>query len=234
LKKQTLILLLAIACTLNVFAKPPKVKAHKVKSLGIKVWSELGKRALIHHARKRLTDVTNIGDSVKTEYIEHNAKATVAIILYEFASGTGPSTRYFYDEQPFTEEFKKGPAMKYMLAQYFSQLDSGGLEPLVNGRYQFSAKAIPFVAETWTFSLKQHYLTLKQVNMSQFVLGSFNYSISEMESGKLHIHVWNTTSRRSLFIGIPKRVQRPLLLGNVYQHIHMELDVDEVQLIRAQ
>jgi hypothetical protein len=222
-----------MACSLSAASKPPKVKTHKVKNLGIKVWSELGKRALIHHARKRLTDVTNIDDKVKAEYIAKNAKATVAIIVYEFASGTGPSTRYFYDKQPFTEEFKKGPAMKYMLAKYYGQGDSGEIKPVVNGRYQFSARAIPFVAETWPFSAQQHYLTLKQVNMSQFVLGSFNYSISETELGKLQIHVWNTTSRRSLFVGIPKRVQRPLLLGNVYQHIHMELDKDEVQLIRS-
>lgn len=152
------------------------------------------------------------------------AKASVAIILYEFASGTGPNTRYFYDNEPFTEEFKTGPAMDYMLKTYSEHVANTGDSVITNGRYQFSGKAVPFVAETWPFCFQQHFLTLKQGNMSQFVLGSFNYSIHPGDSGHLKIHVWNTTSRRSLFLGIPSRVQRPLILGNVYQHIYMEVD----------
>lgn len=216
------ILLPLLLITSAVHAKPPKHKKKVAKELGIKLWSELGKRALIHHARKRLTDVTHIDEELKNSYISTNAKATVAIILYEFASGTGPTTRHFYDGQPFTEEFKTGPAMEYMLQTYRELLDSTDQTVITNGRYQFSGRAIPFVWETWPFSLQQHYLTLKQVNMSQFVLGSFNYSIEPKPNGNLKIHVWNTTSRRSLFIGIPDRVQRPMLLGNVYQHIYME------------
>jgi|GEM_PF-3627360 len=223
MRKIVSILLLCSLAIATTDAKPPKVKEQRAKQLGIRLWSELGKRALIHHARKRLTDVTDIESKKKEEYIATNAKATVAIILYEFASGTGPTTRYFYDGQPFTEEFKTGPAMEYMLNQFYSQTDSNQGKAIYNGRYQFSGRAIPFVAETWPFSIQQHYLTLKQVNMSQFVLGSFNFSIVPTDSNTLRIHVWNTTSRRSLFLGIPHRVQRPMILGNVYQHIYMEV-----------
>jgi hypothetical protein len=148
--RQSILILLVFSLFSGLtYAEPPRVEKHKGKQLGIRLWSELGKRALIHHARKRLTDVTEIDEALKEEYISKYAKATVAIILYEFASGTGPTTRYFHDKQPFTEEFKQGPAMQYMLNCYHSQIDSTGDSILLNGRYQFSGHAIPFVAESW-------------------------------------------------------------------------------------
>lgn len=183
----------------------------------------ISKYVVIDYAKGLLNDVELLGEENKNAWINRSSHATVAILLYEFASGNGPAARYFYDEHPFTKEIRTGPAMRYVLHEYVQD----SLKPITDLRYQFSPLYVPFKPGTWRFGFREHYRTLHEENLSQFMLGSFNASV-EFINGQHLVHIWNTTSHKSLFWGLGKRIQRPLPYGNIEQHIYLLYSDDEV------
>lgn len=212
-------------------AKPPKENLSIIERMG--TW------AIRHFATKRFPQVVRLSQQAKEHYLDSSSRATSMIILYEFATGTGPNSRYFYPNQPYTQEFIKGPGLAKVLRLYFSNYAelSGTdtiLEPADDIRYQFSPRVGTFEPETWLPAIGQNILTLYEDNMAQFILGSFNASIYPTTDGKrLNIHIWNRMSRRSFFAGFIPRVQRPMYFGTTYQHIVFTLSVDEAfQLLR--
>ena len=204
-------------------ADPPEKKHQHGNSF---LLNTISKFALIDYSKGLLRNVDRLNEESKDELISQSANGTVAILLYEFATGLGPSTRYFVDDQPFTKEFKKGPAMRWTFYTYFEN----GSQDMFNLRYQFSPKYKPFRLSIWRFGITQNYRTLSEHNLSQFVLGSFNADIKNIDD-KIYVHIWNVTSRRSLLLGIGKRVQRPAPLGNIEQHIFLEFTNAEAMVL---
>lgn len=220
--KSKLVACIALLITgLTSHAKPPW-KKHVVGNDFL--LTALSKHALISYSKDLLNDVEQLSEERKDIYIQSSAHGTVAIILYEFASGMGPSSRYFFDRHPFTQQIKQGPAMRWALSRYFENSE----QPFVNLRYQFSPLYQPgsFRPKTWPFGLHQHALTLSERNISQFVLGSFNMDI-QSQGEEIFIHLWNQTSRKSLFWGFGKKVQRPLPFGTISQHIFLTYSREE-------
>jgi len=214
-------LLIMFVVPLQSAADPPEKKHQNGNSF---LLNTISKFALIDYSKGLLRNVDRLNEESKDELISKSANGTVAILLYEFATGLGPSTRFFVDDQPFTREFKKGPAMRWTFYTYFEN----GCTDMLNLRYQFSPKYKPFKPSLWPFNITQHYRTLSEHNLSQFVLGSFNADIKNIDD-KIYVHVWNVTSRKSLFWGLGKRVQRPAPLGNIEQHIFLEFTVSDAR-----
>lgn len=216
---RILIFVLGLAYTLGVEANPPEHRWQKSNSF---LLHTITRYALIDYSKGLLEEVPQLSSENKDLLISESSNAAVAIILYEFASGSGPSTRYFYDSQPFVNTIKFGPAMQWVMQQYVGR----GCKPIENLRYQFSPLLTPFKPNTWGFSVREHYRTLSKENLSQFVLGSFNAEI--MNSGdSVYVHLWNRTSKKSLFLGFGKRIQRPLPFGTISQHIYLVYSKEE-------
>lgn len=169
----------------------------------------------------------------KEKLLTESEIGTASVLLLEFATGEGPSTRYFTKEDSFAQSFIKSPGMRWMLNQYANQYDSlstfDSTLNLYNYRYQFSPVLQPFDLTSWDFSLTQHFETWDSKNMSQIFLGSFNADIQCVNDTTLQIHAWNKTSKKSLFLGLGNRWQRPLPLGTIDQHFLLELSIEEIR-----
>mgnify|MGYP000002680480 CR=1 FL=1 len=169
----------------------------------------------------------------KNQLLTESEIGAAGVILYEFATGDGPSTRYFTNSDSFTISFMSSPGMYWVLNQYMSQYDSvaqfdSGMN-MYNCRYQFSPLLVPFDLTTWDFSLNQHFATWEGRNISQIIVGSFNVDIQYMSDTTLQVHAWNKTSKKSLFLGLGNRWQRPLPLGTIDQHFIFELSMGDVR-----
>jgi hypothetical protein len=201
------------------WADPPEKSLRKGNSF---LLNTISKYALIDYSKGLLKNVNKLSESSKDQIIDKSAHGTVAIILYEFATGLGPYTRFFHEEHPFVHELRLGPAMRWTLYTFFEN----GEKDQRDLRYQFSPLYKPILQSKWPFAVTQHYRTLSEHNLSQFVLGSFNSDVTTYQ-GKVYVHLWNVTSRKSLFLGLGTRVQRPAPFGNAGQHVYLVFTMDE-------
>ncbi len=183
------------------------------------------------------TDINVLSSLDANRYLLESEVGASGVILYEFATGTGPSTRYFYENSAFTKSFIQSPGVSWILNSYLTQYDSINIDSfqstkdLFNIRYQFSPLLVPFRPNTWDFSVQQHIETLNRKNLSQIIVGSFNADILYVDSKTIQLHIWNKTSKKSLFAGIGKRLQRPLPLGTVQQHIIFNIRISDLDCI---
>ena len=60
----------------------------------------------------------------KNQLVTESEIGAAGVILYEFATGDGPSTRYCTNADSFTISFMSSPGMHWVLNQYMSQYDS--------------------------------------------------------------------------------------------------------------
>lgn len=180
-------------------------------------------------------EIETIASFNKDVLIHESEIGTAGVLLFEFATGEGPSTRYFNKSDSFTQSFIRSPGMQYVLSQYMAQYDSlacfDSTLNLYNYRYQFSPMLTPLDLTTWDFSLTQHLATWDSKNFSQIIIGSFNVDIQYKTDSTIQVHAWNKTSKKSLFLGLGNRWQRPLPLGTIDQHFVFELNVEEVLTI---
>ncbi|MCB9246260.1 MAG: hypothetical protein H6606_07490 [Flavobacteriales bacterium] len=210
------------ASILKSSAGPEPVRIENgVRKLGIV--QTIGKLALERYVKQRLPFASGLSEDQKYQYFKQNEEASVAILLHEFVSGTGPTVRYLDERYAFVRQMKNGPAMRYLFSE-FERLRPDTLSRL-HLRYQFSA--LPAHPGTWGFSIVQHAETLGERNLSQFMLGSFFADFKLRNNGSVRVHIWNITSRKSYFLGQGERVQRPLLFGNVTQRISMDFTSEE-------
>lgn len=226
---RRILLLICLLCALlsarQLYAAPQPVDPSPgYNNQGI--IQRIGKWALLRWSEKRLKNVSDLDEQAKTRFLAKSSRAGVAIILYEFATGTGPSIRYLDERTQFARDIVKGPAIKYLTEEYVALHDGDGSLTL---RYQFSP--LPQKPGTWPFGLKHHLLTLTGGHLSQFMLGSFYASYDPRSNGHIHVHIWNITSRKSYFLRIGPRVQRPLPFGNVTQHVFIDLSPEEQNAI---
>ncbi|MFT4522826.1 MAG: hypothetical protein ACI8ZN_001778 [Bacteroidia bacterium] len=217
----------------SAYSKPPKFSKFKQHVGNVFLLNKVSRFVLIEYSKGLISNIDELNESGKNDIMMNYKNGTSAVILYEFASGLGPSTRYFYDDHPFTQNLKTGPGVKWFLNSYLNGYDSfptqlDTIANVYNLRYQFSPLYYPFVPKTWGFGIKQHCKTLANRNLSQFVLGSFNADITYLDSNTVQLHIWNLTSKKSLFWGVANRIQRPHYFGTTKQHIYMSFTINEL------
>ena len=225
LKKTVLLIVLSLTPILFAPANPTPNRS---------LLDFAGSLSLYRFSTKRMPYVRNLDRELKQNVIDTSARQTVYILLYEFATGTGPSTRYFTHNEPFAKKISEGPAVDWLMQVYLDSAENcDSLPTLRNIRFQFSAKVIPLDFSTWGFAIKHNIKPLRSQNLAQFMLGSFNADIVPTKDSTLQVHLWNRTSRKSYFIGIGKRRQRPLPLGTVRQHVSFAIPWNEALLKAA-
>ena len=207
--------------------KPPEKKTLLQRIESSKWLTHGAKWVLREYAKDLLTDneLKALTSLDKSTIINSGEIGTTAVLLYEFATGVGPATRHFNQNDSFTQSLLYSPGMLWLLKNYQQQYlkDSLGCfdtsKNQLNIRYQFSPLLFKIEENNWDFSFQQHLYTFDGKNLSQFMLGSFNADILFQDSRTIQIHIWNQTSKKSLFAGLGSRIQRPLPLGTTQQHI---------------
>ena len=173
----------------------------------------------------------------KRRMLSESEIGTSGILLFEFATGEGPAIRYFDTSHSFTHAFVQSPGVSYILKKYLSSYSDtskvkfDSTHDLLDVRYQFSPVYRPIDFKTWDFSLVQHFATWDSKSFSQIYLGSFNADIQYLTDTNIRVHVWNSTSKKSLFAGFGKRWQRPLPLETTTQHITFELSTTDLNAL---
>lgn len=150
------------------------------------------------------------------------------MLLYDFASGTGPVATFWTSADPYTQQIMNGEGMVQVCRMFLNLQNDSVFRSVSDIRYQASATVIPFRPETWYFAFQQNIRLLKDKNYAQFILGSFNVRVDSLSSERFRFVIKNRMSRKSLFIGLGPRVQRPYPLGTTKQTISFILDKEEI------
>lgn len=236
LKRLFSTLIIIGLCLPSAVPKPPEKRTLLERFENSALFNSLSKILVREYSKGLLDDkVYNLTTDYGRNNLTHESSiACIGVILYEFATGDGPSSRYFYQSDAFTQEVMNSPGVYWLLRQYKNQYGSDSVHQfdsnynLYNYRYQFSPMLVPLRPKTWEFSVDQHLMTWELQNLSQVLLGSFNADVVQVSPNTLRIHLWNKTSKKSLFGGFGRRLQRPLLLGTIQQHVVFDMNISEV------
>jgi len=226
MKKSPLVLIIVLCWAFSANGRAlssPQPIDSKLTGQTADIIQQLGKWALLRWSQKRLENVADLNELQKEHYLRTDSRCGVAIIIYEFATGTGPAVRYLDERTKFAQDMVQGPAIEYLTKLYLSDVpDRSSAHTMC---YLFSPELKH--PSTWPFAIKQHFLTLKGRHLSQFILGGFYACFEPAPNRHLRVHIWNVTSKKSYFLHIGRRVQRPLPFGNVTQHVFLDLSPAE-------
>ncbi len=185
-------------------------------------------------------DIEALSSFEKNRVIRESGKGSIGVLLYEFASASGPQTRYFTNGDALTDLIISSPGIHKLVLDYCSlnQIDSSTrnlvkTSSLLDYRYQFSPLIVPLDFSTWQTSLNRHIDALEMRSLVQVFLGSFNADVFPLDDTTVRIHVWNRTSKKSLFGGLSSSFYRPMFLGTTEQHITFDLSLQQMHEIRT-
>jgi len=151
-------------------------------------------------------DLSKLSEEDKQGYFKKDELITIGILLYEFATGTGLETRNFdFGEHPFATSFMKGRILEEIVKEFTEKLQKQGYDFNSLGdtktetiTLEFSPDIGGWNPESWKESYRKH----KDSNPSQFFVGGASARVS-IKDQNLIIQVYNSTSRKSLYLHLP-------------------------------
>lgn len=221
-----------ILTTLSVYSTPFNSPLPVIESaIGVNsknsILDQLGRWSIVKYCKlKGLNSTRNV--SKIESHRNPQAIYQTLTLLYDFATVSGPEHTYWRQNDAFTKEIINGRGTDYLCAAYLAGIGKDSSFFIQQMRYQASAKVWPPKMKTWYFAIHENACLLRDSNLSQFILGSFNAVLTPVGLDSVHFYLYNRMSRKSLFIGIGPRVKRPKMLGTTWQHINFTLSVDEL------
>ncbi|QMU66573.1 MAG: hypothetical protein GKR88_21280 [Flavobacteriaceae bacterium] len=151
-------------------------------------------------------DASNLTEKQKQKIFENDELGTIGILLHEFATGTGPETRFFeVGKHPFATSYLSGRIIKELITELVAELKEQNYDfnnyPDVESiriDLEFSSDVRGWNPSSWKESVQKH----ADSNHSQFFIGGATAKVS-IKDQNLIIQVYNETSRRSLFLHMP-------------------------------
>lgn len=140
----------------------------------------------------------------KKVQFETNANSTVAILLYEFAQGTGTAQHTFGYSSTNTNSFANKVVEGRVKDEVANKLYEGILkdaysyqEHLASGEaYKFGLAFSPDDTKTIGESVQKHLNS----NLAQFFIGGANVSVTPIDATSVDVTITNFTSRNSLMV----------------------------------
>jgi len=186
-----------------------------------------GRQALISYARKAYTGKGKLGslsEEERNEAFNSSVENTFAVLLYEFATGTGPDVTEFNEDHPITEEIKESFSTLEAVSAFYSafndynqqdqfkQLDDGSIE------FNYDAQMSPDRTETLKESIDKHVIGLVGLisgNPDRQIIqrGHINYKIryNSNEPDVLNVKASDRYTAKSAFYRLsPNRNSGPL------------------------
>jgi len=158
-----------------------------------------------------------------------NADDAIAILLYEFATGTGEPERYFANDK-VSEAMINSLSVKSALDAYYEKnKNNNRLENLSNWGYGLAPSPIYNVKELPRFIYRQTDPFIKN-NSVELFLGSSVFDISQYNEDILKITISNKTGRNSFNLHMDDDYTRDDFggnypLSNIIQHIEILLPI---------
>ncbi len=166
-------------------------------------------RNALNRVAKQLSVRANITDEIKKEQeFMYSGKDGVAILLYEFANGTGKDERTFSFDSDMTKQMLAGNVINDIKADFnekiakkgltFDQFVANGIKE--DGNYSFSPD------HTWVVdSFNKHV----NANWVQFFIGGANTKYyPSSDTGFIIVELTNSTSRNSLLLHVGNEYKR--------------------------
>lgn len=121
-------------------------------------------KCLKQFAKRHCPDVENLTEDEKQRYFKTDINCTVSILMYEFATDTGPPTRFFGESAMITQVFKGGPAVEQALADFYEKNRGKSVDDLqwTFYEYQFSPTLEPPLFDIFK-SIEAHMEAIKEV-----------------------------------------------------------------------
>jgi RHS repeat-associated protein len=186
---------------------------------------ESGRASLIWFSKHLFKDVSTLNETEKRNLFKKDVNATMAILLYEFATGTGPEKRTFTKEAPIIQSIIGNSAFQVALLHYFKENKVTGtkrdpgfenLRP-IQGFFGFSPGEAKLLD-----SAKYHTIALAHIitgDWSRLYFGGMHYRVSPNKEGGLNLVFIDEKTRNSFFSHMPPDVSRRTgkPLGSTYQ-----------------
>lgn len=191
---------------------------------------DLGKISLITFSEYLYPGVELLKENQKQSLFKKNATATMAILLYEFASGEGSEKRTFTIIDPITHTIINSPAFIEALSNFFKENEQYNVQQrtdifrpkkkinAVEGFFAFSPDETKI-----TISLVYHAEAYRKIKKSQdwsgLYFGGLHYRISPNNEGGLNVVFIDEKTRNSFFAHLLPDISREsgMPFGSTYQ-----------------
>mgnify|MGYP006864793703 CR=1 FL=1 len=194
-------------------------------NLFFRVW----KQYVINYASQKLPNVSKLSEQEKVIFFKEDAKKTVAILLYEFAMPNGIVQRDFDTSHAISKDLMQTTGFKYVMKKYINRqkdsltLTEDSFRFIMTPRKDINGKAILFQMPE---AIGQHVRWFTKPKISQLFLGSYVCKITPINEHWVAVSIFNITGRNSLFMHIPKNVDKPELFGTISQQFSLLVKVD--------
>ncbi len=203
-----------------------------------KIWEKVktGKKEVVKTANEVIDDAASVSliavakeiftgvdklttEAQKQQSFSTSSDQTVAILLYEFATGTGKAERKFeFNKNPITNEFVQGRVFEEVVSDFYAKVNDKGLSFEDFAKGGAVNYGLEFSPDDTEGGLQESVEKHINSNLAQFFVGGANVSVSAVgEDGTANVTITNYTSRKSLLAHKGKNYQ---LLN---RHLHLAL-----------
>jgi hypothetical protein len=158
--------------------------------------------SIIDFAKARLPSVDRLKEGEKQNYFRTNTQATISILLYEFASGTGKASRSFDMRHDIVRSIMKLRSTDLAVQDFYSKNRGASkhtARPTKYG-YPFSPTANPL---TWKRAVKEHGAAFRAIRANNdylhLFLGGVGYRM-KIEGSWINILVTDAKGRSSWYL----------------------------------
>ena len=154
--------------------------------------------ALIKTAKTIYPDVDKANEATKQTQFKSNPDNSVAILLYEFATGTGKDNRTFNygGKESFANSFIEGRVLSEVSSDFANAIKSKTYSEFQKEGAKFGLEFSPDHVGLQE-SVEKH----MDSNLSQFFVGGANVSVSATKDANwVNVSITNSTSRNSLML----------------------------------
>ena len=105
------------------------------------------------------------------------------------------------------------------------------MRKMINYRYVMTprrSKTVSFTRQA-AFAVKEHFRLMVKPNLSQFFVGSYVVSITQVNKEWADVDIYNETSRKSLFMHMPSSTEKPNMFGTVKQNFCLKVQLSDYQ-----
>ncbi|AYN05786.1 hypothetical protein [Flavobacterium sp. 140616W15] len=163
-----------------------------------KMPDEIAVNALLRAAESYYPGVKTLEDGEKEELFKNNYKASVAILLYEFATGTGPEIRNFdYHVHKFAQAILQDRMIDEIMEETLKLLQQTNYD-FVNKPDSKDLKVDLELSPTPVFVIESFDKHLNS-NLAQIFIGGA-FALVRIKNKKLEGYIYNKTSRESLML----------------------------------
>lgn len=158
--------------------------------------------AIVYFAKLNLWAVASLHEGWKQQYFLRSTRATLAILLYEFATGTGPTDRAFGEEHAIVKSLREVPSTQMALKFFYDEnkgLGSRGAQPKTYG-YQFSPNlSLSGVINSYFAHKRAVTSILTELDFLQLFLGGIVYQLRPA-GGLIDITVSDAKGRSTWYL----------------------------------